>query len=70
MKNLEKIVQSIGREYVEKRKQIEESWQYEFDTVQNRIAKQQQIDEVDKLYKERLREKKIEHILNDTIFRK
>lgn len=69
MSNLEDIVQKIGREYVEKRMEIEESWQYEFDTVQNRLAKQQQIDEVDKIYKEKLREKKIEHILNDTIFR-
>lgn len=68
--DLEDIVQKIGREYVEKRKEIEEIWQFEFDTIQNRLAKQQQIDEVEKLYKEKLREKKIEHILNDTIFRK
>jgi hypothetical protein len=68
--DLEDIVQKIGREYVEKRKEIEEIWQFEFDTNQNRLAKQQQIDEVEKLYKEKLREKKIEHILNDTIFRK
>ena len=70
MNNLEKIVQEIGREYVEARKEIEESWQFEFDTQQNRMAKQNQIDEVNRSYKERIREKKIEHILNDTIFRK
>jgi hypothetical protein len=70
MNDLEEIVQKIGREYVEKRMEIEETWQWEFDTQQNRVAKQQQIDEVEKTYKEKLREKKIEHILNDTIFRK
>ena len=70
MNNLEKIVQEIGREYVEARKEIEESWQFKFDTQQNRMAKQYQIDEVNRVYKEKIREKKIEHILNDTIFRK
>ena len=70
MNSLEKSVQEIGREYVERRKEIEETWQFEFDTVQNRLLKQQQIDEVYRFYREKLREKKIEHILNDTIFGK
>ena len=65
----ENIFQQIGREYVERRMEIEENWQFEFDTTENRKKKQVQIDEVDRIYKEKLREKKIEHILYDTIFR-
>ena len=70
MNSLEKSVQEIGREYVERRKEIEETWQFEFDTVQNRLLKQQQIDEVDRFYREKLREKKIEHILKEVLIMK
>jgi hypothetical protein len=70
MNKIDDIVQQIGREYVEKRMEIEETWQFEFDTNENRKRKQVQIDEVDRMYREKLREQKIEHILYDTIFRK
>jgi hypothetical protein len=70
MNSLDDIVQQIGREYVEKRMEIEETWHREFDTEMNRKRKQTQIDEVDRVYKEKLRQQKIEHILYDTIFRK
>lgn len=65
---MEDIVQQIGREYVEKRMEIEENWQYEFDTFENRKMKQIEIDKVDRIYKQKLREQKIQHILHDTIF--
>jgi hypothetical protein len=70
MNKIDDIVQQIGREYVEKRMEIEETWQWEFDTDENRKRKQIKIDEVDRMYREKLREQKIEHILYDTIFRK
>lgn len=70
MNTIEDVVQQIGREYVEKRMEIEGIWQFEFDTSKNRKLKQVQIDEIDRIYKEKLREQKIEHILYDTILRK
>jgi hypothetical protein len=70
MNTIEDVVQQIGREYVEKRMEIEEIWQFEFDTSKNRKLKQVQIDEIDRIYKEKLREQKIEHILYDTVLRK
>jgi hypothetical protein len=65
---MEELVQQIGREYVKKRMEIEEIWQFEFSTEQNMKQKQYQIEQVERDYKEKLRETKIEHILNDTIF--
>lgn len=65
--DIEELVQQIGREYVEKRMEIEVLYQYEFDTTKNREAKQHMIDEVERSYREKLREKKIEHLFNDTI---
>jgi hypothetical protein len=67
MDDLNDEVQKIGREYVEQRKSIEEQWMWEFDTERNRSIKQQQIDQVEREFREKLRHRKIEHILNDTV---
>jgi predicted CopG family antitoxin len=70
MKSLEETVSEIGRKYIEKRKEIAEIWQFEFDTKENREIMNFQIKQLENSYIEELREKKLDHLLNDTIFRK
>jgi hypothetical protein len=70
MSDFEKIVEKIGRDYVHQRMLIQQSFQYEFDTPEKRKLMDVQIAECQKVYRENLREKKLEHLLNDTILRK
>lgn len=70
MTNIEESVKEIGRKYTEQRKEIAERFQFEFDTEQTRRTMNWMIDQCEKSYREELREKKIEHLLNDTILRK
>jgi hypothetical protein len=70
MENIEESVKEIGRKYTEQRKEIAERFQFEFDTEQTRRTMNWMIDQCEKSYREELREKKIEHLLNDTILRK
>ena len=70
MTNIEESVKEIGRKYTEKRKEIAERFQFELDTEQTRRTMNWMIDQCEKSYREELREKKIEHLLNDTILRK
>jgi len=70
MENIEESVKEIGRKYTEQRKEIAERFQFEFDTEQTRKTMNWMIDQCEKSYREELREKKIEHLLNDTILRK
>jgi len=70
MRNIEESVKEIGRKYTEQRKEIAERFQFEFDTEQTRKKMNWMIDQCEKSYREELREKKIEHLLNDTILRK
>ena len=52
--SLDETVKEIGRRYVEQRKELAIQWQFEFDTKE----------------KEEIRQKKLEHLLDDTLFRK
>ena len=70
MKSLEETVKEIGRRYVEQRKEIAIQWQFEFDTKENREIMNNQIKQLENSYKEELRQKKLEHLLDDTLFRK
>ena len=70
MRNIEESVKEIGRKYTEQRKEIAERFQFEFDTEQTRKTMNWMIDQCEKSYREELRDKKIEHLLNDTILRK
>jgi predicted GIY-YIG superfamily endonuclease len=70
MKSLEETVKEIGRRYVEQRKEIAIQWQFEFDTKENREIMNSQIKQLENSYKEELRQKKLEHLLDDTLFRK
>ena len=70
MVNIEDCFKEIGRKYTEKRKEIAERFQFEFDTEQTRKNMNYMIDQCEKSYREELRDKKIEHLLNDTIHRK
>lgn len=70
MKSLEESVKEIGRKYVEQRMEIEQRFLFEFDTAETRNMMNHMIKECEKSYKEELREKKIEHLLDDTIFGK
>jgi hypothetical protein len=70
MTNIEESVKEIGRKYTEQRKEIAERFQFELDTEQTRRTMNWMIDQCEKSYREELREKKIEHLLNDTILRK
>ena len=70
MGSIEESVKEIGRKYTEQRKEIAERFQFEFDTEQTRRTMNWMIDQCEKSYREELREKKIEHLLNDTILRK
>ena len=70
MRNIEESVKEIGRKYTEQRKEIAERFQFELDTEQTRRTMNWMIDQCEKSYREELREKKIEHLLNDTILRK
>jgi len=67
---IDEVLQEIGRRYVEKRKQIAVNWQWEFDTEENRKIMNEQIKECETEYIKELRQKKIEHLLNDAIFRR
>ena len=70
MESIEESVKEIGRKYTEQRKEIAERFQFEFDTEQTRRTMNWMIDQCEKSYREELREKKIEHLLNDNILRK
>ncbi len=70
MVNIEDCFKEIGRKYTEKRKEIAERFQSEFDTEQTRKTMNLMIDQCEKSYREELRDKKIEHLLNDIIHRK
>jgi hypothetical protein len=70
MKSLEEIVNEIGRRYVEQRMEIEQRFLFEFDTEKTRKTMSYMIEQCERLYKEELRQKKLEHLLDDTIFRK
>ena len=70
MESIEESVKEIGRKYTEQRKEIAERFQFEFDTEQTLRTMNWMIDQCEKSYREELREKKIEHLLNDTILRK
>lgn len=70
MKSLEESVKEIGRRYVQQRMEIEQRFLFEFDTKETRSMMNHMINECEKSYREELREKKIEHLLDDTIFRK
>lgn len=69
-KSLEESVKEIGRKYTERRKEIAVQFQWEFNTKETIDTMNHMIKECEKSYKEELREKKIEHLLNDTISRK
>ena len=68
--SLDETVKEIGRRYVEKRKELAIQWQFEFDTKENREIMNSQIKQLENSYKEELRQKKLEHLLDDTLFRK
>jgi hypothetical protein len=70
MEDLNDIVQSIGRKYTEQRKEIAERFRFEFNTEETQKAMNYMIEQCEKVYREEIREKKIEHLLNDTILRK
>lgn len=70
MEDITECVEKIGRKYTQRRKEIAERFQLEFNTEKTRRNMNSMIDECDKSYREELREKKIEHLLDDTIFRK
>lgn len=70
MENLEEAVKEIGRKYTEQRREIAVRFQWEFDTEETRKMMNHMIKECEKSYKEELRDKKIEHLLDDTIFGK
>jgi len=63
MKSLDETVKEIGRRYLEKRKELANQWQFEFDTPQKREIMNNQIKQLENSYREELRQKKIEHIL-------
>jgi predicted GIY-YIG superfamily endonuclease len=68
--SLDETVKEIGRRYVEQRKELASQWQFEFDTKENRETMNSQIKQLENSYKEELRQKKLEHLLDDTLFRK
>ena len=68
--SLDETVKEIGRRYVEQRKELAIQWQLEFDTKENREIVNSQIKQLENSYKEELRQKKLEHLLDDTLFRK
>ena len=70
MKSLEESVKEIGRKYVEQRMEIEQRFLFQFETKETRDMMNHMIKECEKSYKEELREKKLEHLLDDTIFGK
>ena len=65
MGSIEESVKEIGRKYTEQRKEIAARFQFEFDTEETRKMMNHMIDQCEKSYREELREKKIEHLLND-----
>jgi len=67
MKSLEETVNEIGRKYVEQRMEIEQRFLFELDTEKTRKTMNYMIEECEKSYKEELRQKKLEHLLNDTL---
>ena len=50
--------------------EIEQRFLFEFDTEKTRKTMSYMIEQCERLYKEELRQKKLEHLLDDTIFRK
>ena len=70
MRSLEESVKEIGRRYVEQRMEIEQRFLFQFETKETRDMMNHMIKECEKSYREELREKKLEHLLDDTIFRK
>jgi len=63
MNDLEQVVQEIGRSYTRKRIELSERFKFEFDTPNSRKIMDEHISELDKQYRQQVREKKIEHIL-------
>lgn len=68
--SIDETVKEIGRRYVEQRKELAIQWQFEFNTEENREIMNSQIKQLENSYKEELRQKKLEHLLDDTLFRK
>jgi|688.fasta_scaffold1879772_1 hypothetical protein len=63
MSELDEVVNEIGRSYTKQRIALNEMWKFEFDTPHKRKIMNEQISELDKQYRQQIREKKIEHIL-------
>lgn len=63
MSEIEQVVQEIGRSYTRKRIELSEMFKFEFDTPKKRQIMNEHISELDKQYRQQVREKKIEHIL-------
>jgi len=63
-------LKTIMEKYIETRKELISNWTYEFDTEDNRKIMNYQIKEIDNYYITKLREKKLDILLNDTIPRK
>ena len=63
MSELDQIVNEIGRSYTQKRIALNQMWKFEFDTPDRRKIMNDQISELDKQYRQQIRDKKIEHIL-------
>lgn len=69
-KSINDIVENRGRKYVQDRLEIEQKWQFEFDTFENREEMNNAIEICKQEYHIDIRNTKIDHLLNDTIFRK
>jgi phenylalanyl-tRNA synthetase alpha subunit len=65
--NVEDSINEIIRKYLEKRSKITELYQYKFNTPNNIKNMNHQIKECDDEYKNEIRQKKIEIILNKKI---
>lgn len=63
MSELDQVVNEIGLNYTRKRFELSKKFQFEFDTEQKRKVMNEQISELDKQYRQQVREKKIELIL-------
>ena len=68
--NIEEALLEISRKYIDKRQEIALNRQFEFNTPENREIMNKQIRDCERDYILEIRQKKIEHLLNDTIFRK
>jgi len=68
--NIEEVLLEISRKYIDKRQEIALNWKWEFNTPENREIMNKQIRDCEMDYILEIRQKKIEHLLNDTIFRR